>query len=550
MRDVTLPGAWVERITRHLGGTRVLALPALRALAVLAAVTWLALAPASFPRWHALAGAVAAFTLYSLAIFLGLWLRPRLTLGLNLYVLLLDLTFALWLIHLTGGAPSALFLALLLIAGLQSYYYGLTRGVLVASGSAAAYLAVIWPTIGSIDVADLAIRVAVLLGTAVGVGLIGEVEEQERSRVAALTLEAQQRERFIRSVVDSLREGVAVLDPAGRVVGWNPAMETRYGIAAAEVLGRGFLDRFRNLQRGPVAGALERLLRGEVEEFALDAVEHETLRKGRVVLNVRGSLLRQEGVPAGAVLLVEDITERVALERSARQAEKLAALGTLAAGLAHELNNPIGIISSRIELMLIEAESRGLPQEVRDDLAVLHRHAQRVAGIAQGLLSFARQGPGGQGPVDLNHLVEETLFLVEKQIVKDGVTLTRRLASGLPPVRGDANALQQVVMNLLTNARDALDGSGEIIVETAALPERPGAVRLVVRDTGPGIPAEVLPRIFDPFFTTKPAGTGLGLSISYGIVREHQGTVDVESRPGAGTTFTLTFPVLVRGGPA
>jgi signal transduction histidine kinase len=263
-----------------------------------------------------------------------------------------------------------------------------------------------------------------------------------------------------------------------------------------------------------------------------------------VVQNLKGSLLRQGGRPAGAVLLIHDITERVALERSARQAEKLAALGTLAAGLAHELNNPIGIISSRIEIMLLDADSEPLPREVVEDLRVLHRHAQRVARIAQGLLSFARQSPGQRGPVDLNHLVEETLLLMEKQVVKDGIVVKRSLAPVLPPVWGDGNALQQVVLNLLTNARDALERGGEIAVETASAPGRPGSARLVVRDTGPGIPPDVLPRIFDPFFTTKSGGTGLGLSISYGIVRDHQGTVDVQSRSGQGTTFILTFPAM------
>jgi signal transduction histidine kinase len=215
----------------------------------------------------------------------------------------------------------------------------------------------------------------------------------------------------------------------------------------------------------------------------------------------------------------------------------------MAAGLAHELNNPIGVISSRIEIMLLDVEGQAIHGQLAEDLRVLHRHAQRVARIAQGLLSFSRQSSGLHGPVDLNHLVEETLLLVERPIAKQGVTVTRRLAPDLPPLWGDGNTLQQVVLNLLTNARDAVDGGGEITVETSRAAGEPDAVRLLVRDTGPGIPPEALPRIFDPFFTTKAEGTGLGLSVSYGIVRDHHGTVDVESRPGEGTTFILTFPV-------
>lgn len=537
----------VERIARHLGGVRFLALPFLRALAIVAGVVWVALAPAEFPNRSALALAVGGFAAYSVLLYGLLWIRPRRALRLHVPVLLVDLTFALLLISLSGGARSTLFLALLLIAGLQSYYYGMVRGVLVAIGASIAYLAVVWPTLADVEVANIAIRIAVLLGTAIAVGVLAEVETRERLEVARLGEEVRAREEFIRNVVESLRDGLVVLDHEGRVVAWNRAMETRYEIKAEEVLGRLFLDHFPNLKREGLADPVEQLLRGEIEEFTLEAVEHETLKKGRVVLNMKGSLLREHGVPSGAALLIEDITERVALERAARQAEKLAALGTLSAGLAHELNNPIGIISSRIELMLMEAESRELPAEVRADLEVLHRHAQRVARIAQGLLSFSRHSPAERGPVDLNRVVEETLLLVEKQMSKEGIRVGARLDRALSPLLGDANALQQVVLNLLTNAREAMAAGGQIRVETGPAPGRPGWVRLTVADTGRGISAEELPKIFDPFYTTKAEGTGLGLSVSYGIVKDHHGTVDVRSEPGKGTTFVLTFPALPGG---
>jgi len=529
-----------QRIAIRVGGPRVLALPLLRTLAVLAAVTWILLVPGPFFAHRLLLWTALAFTTYSLAVEASLWLRPGATLRLNFYILLIDGVFALALIALSGGARSALYLALPLIAALQSYYYGMRRGLIVAVVATLAYLAVIWPTLGDVETANAAIRVVVLLGTAVSVGILADIEARERLRVAALSADARERERFIESVVESLHEGVVALDPDGRVVAWNDAMERRYGIAAGEVLGKNFLDFFPNAAREPWSESLRQLLRGEVEEFTAEAVRHETLRKGWVIQNLKGSLLRDGARVTGAVLLVEDITERVALERSARQAEKLAALGTLAAGLAHELNNPIGIISSRAELMLLESESQPLPDGVREDLRVLHRHAQRVARIAQGLLSFARHSSGEHRPVDLNRVVDETLLLVEKLIVTGGVTLRRALAPDLPPIWGDANAIQHVVMNLLTNARDATRKGDEIMVETARGSSK-GVVRLIVRDTGQGIPPENLPKIFDPFFTTKTEGTGLGLSISYGIVREHQGTLEVESHPCGGTSFVLTF---------
>lgn len=527
---------FLERAARHLGGPRVLALPLLRVLAALLGAVWIALAPATEPGRVAAALAVGGFTVYSATVIGALWLWPAAVLRRNVFVLLADLAFALTIIGVTGGALSTFFLALLVIAGLQSYYYGIARGLAVGVVSAVLYVAVVWPTLAAGgEWANLVVRVAMLIGTALGLGILADLESAERLKVSALTSEAQTREQFFTGVVESLNEGLVALDAAGGIVTWNAAMVRRKGIPGAEALGRDFIALFGGKESDAWACSLRRLLAFEIAEFALDGVDLET-RRGHVIVNLRASRLRD----GGAVLLVEDITERVGLERSARQAEKLASLGTLAAGIAHELNNPIGVISSRVELMLLEAQSQGLSEDLREDLQVLHRHAQRVARIAAGLLSFARQAPRERTAVDINRVIEDTLLLVEKSITREGLVLRRALAPGLPPVWGDANALQQVLVNLLTNARDALDRTGEIAVTTSADPR--GGVRVVVRDTGRGIPPEALPRIFDPFFTTKADGTGLGLSISYGIVRDHQGTVDVQSRTGQGTTFTLTFP--------
>jgi PAS domain S-box-containing protein len=534
--------ALLEPLARGFGGPRVLALPMMRVLATALGIAWVALTPRSAAGWQAAHSTVLGFVLYSGAVIGALWLRPRQTLRANVLVLVVDVAFALTLIRVTGGAASWLFLALLVIAGLQSYYYGITRGVAVAGATAAAYVAVVWPTVSAADLAGMVIRIAALLGTAIGLGVLSHLEDRERRTVIRLTGQAQARETFIRNVVEHLHEGVVAIDADGRIVTWNAALERRYRLAAADVIGRDFFETFPNIDRESWAGAVRGLLRAESEDITLEAVEHDTWHRGRAIVNVKGSLLREDGRPAGAVLLVEDITEHLAVERSARQAEKLASVGTLAAGVAHEINNPIGVISSRIELMLLDAETRPLPDDVRQDLDVLHRHAQRVARIAQGLLSFARQPPREHGPVDLNRVVEDTLLLLEDMMARDGVRVRRALAPALPAVWGDANGLQQVVMNLLTNARDAVSRGGDIAVETMATAAPDARVRLVVRDSGCGIAAESLPRIFDPFFTTKAHGTGLGLSITYGIVRDHQGTVDVRSVPGRGTTFTLSFP--------
>jgi signal transduction histidine kinase len=226
------------------------------------------------------------------------------------------------------------------------------------------------------------------------------------------------------------------------------------------------------------------------------------------------------------------------------ESEKLSALGRLVAGVAHEMNNPLGIISSRIELMLADAEGQSFPAQFLEDLRVVHRNVMRVARVAQALRSFARQSTGERRPVDLNTVVAETLLLVGKTMSTGNVRITTELDPALPLLLGDANALQQVLLNLLTNAHEALAGAGEVRIQTGRDPAQRGRLRLIVADTGPGIPPAHLPHLFEPFYTTKPSGTGLGLAVSYGIVQNHLGTIDVDSVPGQGVTFTLTFPAL------
>ena len=283
------------------------------------------------------------------------------------------------------------------------------------------------------------------------------------------------------------------------------------------------------------------------------------IRTGRALTHVVALLSREPREPDDALLtMLTDIGSRIGQHMDHRrvegelrqqrevlyQSEKLSALGRLVAGVAHEMNNPLSIISSRIELMLGETEGHAFPAQHLEDLKVVHRNVLRVAGVAQALRSFARQSTGERRPVDLNAVVTETLLLVGKPMSTDNIRIATALDPALPPIFGDANALQQVVLNLLTNAREAMTAGGEIHIQTGRDPERPGYLGLVVSDTGPGILAVDLPHLFEPFYTTKPSGTGLGLAVSYGIVQDHQGTIDVRSTPGHGATFTLTFPIL------
>lgn len=364
-----------------------------------------------------------------------------------------------------------------------------------------------------------------------------------RRRRAEVERALEEERDYSRRLIDGASAMIVGLDGAGRITVFNRAAEAVTGISRSAVLGQSVFD----VLIGRVAWPGEWCFgNGEAPAPAADAeIPLRTAAGADRLVAWRYAPL--SGAGAGALLFGIDVSdrqkaeeEREAVELLARRSERLASLGTLAAGLAHELNNPLGIISSRIELMLLDDEgAKTLSPSVREDLVVLRRHAQRVGRLAQGLLSFARQGAAGYGPVHLNEVVRDVLLLTEPQIAKSGATVRTALDAHPSTVVGDGASLQQVVLNLVTNAWQALDGPGEIRVETRAAAN--GRVELVVADTGRGIPAADLERVFDPFFTTRRDGSGLGLAITHGIVRDHHGTIHAESTVGQGTRFVVSL---------
>ncbi|MEX2146867.1 MAG: PAS domain S-box protein [Candidatus Rokuibacteriota bacterium] len=389
---------------------------------------------------------------------------------------------------------------------------------------------------------DVALTISPLTdddGTLLGAsGIVRDMTESKQTREALRRSEAT-----ALAFIESAAEGILIVDDGGHIVVANIVIEKMFGYAQGELLGQ----RMELLLP-------ERLRERHVGHRAAYAAEPRVRSMGRG-LDLAGR--RRDGTefpveislsyvrtPHGVQVMafVTDITERLVRERTARQSEKLAALGALSASLAHELNNPLTIIGSRIELMLLEGEDEPLSPTVREDLAVIHRQVQRVGRLAQGLLSYARPADSQRLPVDLNSIVAEIVLLAEKQLVKDGVRISVSLDPTLPRVLGHAGALEQVLLNIVTNAQQAIEGPGEVRIATRLAAGRVRGVQLVVADTGRGIPADVLAKIFDPFFTTRSSGTGLGLSITNRIVQDHDGTIDIRSAPGEGTEFTLSFP--------
>ena len=372
---------------------------------------------------------------------------------------------------------------------------------------------------------------------AVGVLVVG----RDITARALIETALRRSEATSRAFLENASEGVVVTDPAGIITIVNARTEAMFGYTRAELTGQP-VERLIPIRMRPAhVGHRQAYMAAPRARPMGRGLDLAGLRKDGAEFPVEVSL-SHVGTDAGSrtIAFVTDISERVAFQRAARQADKLAALGTLSAGIAHEINNPIGIITSRVEVMLLEAEDHAMPEAIRKDLQVILRHARRVAAITQGLLSFARQSSGARSAVSLNWIAEEIVQLARKDMSRANVEVSLRLDESLPAVMADANAIGQVVLNLLTNARMAMPEGGRISVETSYLADC--AVRMTVRDTGSGIAPEILAKIFDPFFTTKPDGTGLGLAISHGIVQDHGGTIDVRSEPGQGATFILTFP--------
>jgi two-component system NtrC family sensor kinase len=258
-----------------------------------------------------------------------------------------------------------------------------------------------------------------------------------------------------------------------------------------------------------------------------------------VTLNIAiAPLISRDGAQIGRLIIFDDVTDRAELERRLVQADKLSSIGLLAAGVAHEVNTPLAVISTYAQMLAKQISGDEQKAPLLEKIA---RQTFRASEIVNSLLSFSRTSPTEFVSVDLNKVVRETLALMEHQLTKSQLTATLTLDEKLPRIKGSPGKLQQVFLNLFLNARDAMERGGVLAIKTSA---HDGRVLVTVADSGAGIARENLEKIFDPFFTTKGAkkGTGLGLSVSYGIVREHAGNIEVQSEIGTGTRFELSFP--------
>jgi PAS domain S-box-containing protein len=352
--------------------------------------------------------------------------------------------------------------------------------------------------------------------------------------------EFERLKEFNENIVESINVGILALDLDDRIESWNAQMEAMYALSRGEALGQRLQDVFPAEFIEALEGFRNEQGVHHLYKFRLTTRAGE-LRTANVAI---APLLSRNFVSVGRIILVDDITERVTLESQLAQADKLSSIGLLAAGVAHEINTPLAVISSYAQMLSKQLRGDTRLGPVLDKIT---QQSFRAAEIANGLLNFSRTSTTEFRSTDLNQVIKDTLSLLEHQFKTAQIDVDLDLAEELPAINGNPGKLQQVFLNLLLNAKEAMPTGGILRVSTLVN----GHVAAMISDSGSGIAPEHLKRIYDPFFTTKTTprsgdrrGTGLGLSVSYGIIQEHAGKIHVESAVGSGTTFHLEFPLL------
>ena len=375
--------------------------------------------------------------------------------------------------------------------------------------------------------------------------------------------EYERLKEFSENIVESINVGILAVDLYDQVESWNTQIEKLTGITREEAVGRRLADLFpadlcqkfdevrgysgiHNAYKMPLRPRSSRkTAEPDLNGTSLGHNGHGATN-GKAAAEPRESIVNLAITPLvskeleqiGRLIIFDDVTDRDDLERRLVQADKLSSIGLLAAGVAHEVNTPLAVISTYAQMLAKQITGDEQKSRLLEKIA---KQTFRASEIVNSLLNFSRTSPTEFADVDLNRVVRETINLIDHQLNLAGITTQLNLSESLGPIRGNTGKLQQVFLNLFLNARDAMQGGGTLTVRSWG---ENGFAHVEVADTGQGISPEHLARIYDPFFTTKAAkkGTGLGLSITYGIVQEHSGIIEVDSIPGAGARFRLEFP--------
>ena len=347
-----------------------------------------------------------------------------------------------------------------------------------------------------------------------------------------------QSEREYRKLFENANDVILIFDPESEIIleGNNKALDI-YGMGREELIGLSLRAITKDADQG------RQRMRETIESGGSKSFETVHFRKDGTPIDIlASSTVIEYGGRKAVMTIARDVTEIKRLQQQLIQSEKLAALGQLVSGVAHELNNPLTSVLGYTQLLLMRNQ---LDPQAAEQLEIVSQEADRARRIVRNLLSFSRQHKPSRAEVDLNELVERTLELRAYEMKVNNISVCRE-PGDIPCVMADEHQLQQVFLNIIINAEQAIESgsrAGHLTVKTEM--DVSNRVRIVIADNGPGVPPHIVEKLFDPFFTTKPVGqgTGLGLSISYGIVKEHGGVIKVESEPGRGARFIIELPV-------
>lgn len=352
--------------------------------------------------------------------------------------------------------------------------------------------------------------------------------------------ELWQSERKYRTLFQASPYTIFVCDQSGRLTDLNRAGFQLLGLDEATALATG--TRFRDLFSSATEG--DRLFERVREQGFVPHAEHAMVdRSGRQIICVIAvnRLVDESGGFTGIEGVLTDVTEEKKLSKHLAQTERMASIGQLAAGVAHEINNPLGVILCYDDLIL---KSHGATDQIREDAQVIQKHANSCKSIVESLLNFARVSSTRMKKTDIHQCLEDVMTVLQNQMKKQTITVTTDLDETMETVVIDEDKIRQVFMNLILNSMQAMPDGGELKV-TSRMDRQSGEIEIRLSDTGCGIPEDQLERIFEPFYTTKARGegTGLGLSVSYGIIEQHSGRITVTSRPQHGSTFSIQLPL-------
>ncbi|HJX31149.1 MAG TPA: PAS domain S-box protein [Thermodesulfobacteriota bacterium] len=377
-------------------------------------------------------------------------------------------------------------------------------------------------------------------------GLTIDISERIR-----MERELEGKNRFFSNLLESSVECIVAADTRGKVIFFNKAAEKLTGYTAEEVIGKFHITRFYPID---VAKNIMRRLRsdeyggrGKLDNFRIILYGKDEVK---IPVSCSASIIYEGDKELASLGLFTDLREKIKMEKELQdtqmrliQTEKMASLGSLAAGVAHEINNPLGGILIYASLLMEDFADQNDPRV--QDLKRIVEEGTRCKDIVKSLLEFARQTESKFESVAINKAIDDVLFFLEKQALFHNIQTIKELNPDLPPIQGDPNQIKQVLMNMMVNAAEAMSEKGGTLTITTGINPDESSIVIFFKDTGPGIPPAIQSKIFDPFFTTKDVGkgTGLGLSTSYGIVQSHHGTIEVESAPGKGAAFKIILPI-------